>query len=497
MRSSASIAAQEYSGAPPLKVAAQVALITLLLLAIGGAIFYRLRIFSDTAYIAFKIINEGRLQIQIERYGSAITQIVPLIGAKLGLPLKVILIAYSASFHLFYLGIAAILYFRFRNYPLVLLMGFYYTLVVSATYFWPNCELHQGIAWMFLAIASHQYADVAPALQKWRRIAFYLLAYGLAFLAVFTHPLVMLVFLFLLLFFSIAKVTAFNGRNIAYLILILLATGVRMYLSRQNHYDSNYFDAILRGGWLSIASCFNNGFADVFWKAAFSNYWLLLLLFISTLVVLIVRRRYLLAGYLLLANVGFFSLASLSFYTLSFHVESEIMPFGIFGTAGFVYVVLPHFPRMRPQLALLFAMFLTRLIYILAAAPYFERRYQMVQNVMHEMQAGGQQKLVLLCDESGIESTAVMYWGMPYESMLWSSLDGDIPNRTFLGVSPERYRQLGADTMRHTMLEPWHVLPAGSLNPHYFQLDTTRPYATWDCAKAQEVLRRIPAVNRR
>ena len=122
-----------------------------------------------------------------------------------------------------------------------------------------------------------------------------------------------------------------------------------------------------------------------------------------------------------------------------------------------------------------------------------------MQNVLHEMRATGQQKVAMLCDESVIESTVVMYWGMPYESILLSGIDGDKINRTFLGVSPERYQHIGvgADTMRHTILYPWGVIPVSDINPRYFRLDTTQPYTYWDCDRSHEVLRRKPTGNAR
>src|SRR6185436_11625598 len=98
----------------------------------------------------FRIINLGELQPQEYRFGSFITQIFPLLGSKLHLPLSWIVVLYSASFNLFYLAVAAILVLKIKEYALAILMSFYYVLFVSDSYFWISNEVHQGIAWMFL-----------------------------------------------------------------------------------------------------------------------------------------------------------------------------------------------------------------------------------------------------------------------------------------------------------------------------------------------------------
>jgi len=47
-------------------------------------LFYKERVlFADAAFIAFHIINDKKLAIQENRYGSFITQVVPLFGQKL------------------------------------------------------------------------------------------------------------------------------------------------------------------------------------------------------------------------------------------------------------------------------------------------------------------------------------------------------------------------------------------------------------------------------
>lgn len=109
-------------------------LFTVLLLGAGWFSLERI-LFSDASYILFRVINLDRLQIQEHRYGSFITQGVPLLAARLHLPLKFIVVLYSLSFNLFYLAVALLLSYGFREFGLSVLMSFYYLLFVSDTYF--------------------------------------------------------------------------------------------------------------------------------------------------------------------------------------------------------------------------------------------------------------------------------------------------------------------------------------------------------------------------
>lgn len=99
------------SSSSSIKIAAQVALGFLIALLIGSIIFWKERmLFSDAAFISFRIINYGTLQIQVDRYGAFITQLFPYLASKAHLPLASVLLWYSISFNLFYLVVGGLLY---------------------------------------------------------------------------------------------------------------------------------------------------------------------------------------------------------------------------------------------------------------------------------------------------------------------------------------------------------------------------------------------------
>lgn len=73
---------------------------------IFAVIFFKERtVFMDASYIVFSIVKDGKLAIQNFRFGSAFTQLFPLITLKLGLPLEKIILSYSVGFVIYFSAI--------------------------------------------------------------------------------------------------------------------------------------------------------------------------------------------------------------------------------------------------------------------------------------------------------------------------------------------------------------------------------------------------------
>ncbi|HET6991795.1 MAG TPA: hypothetical protein VFJ43_10745, partial [Bacteroidia bacterium] len=66
-----------------------------LIMAIFAVVFAQERFQADGAYYLFKVVNNGQFQIEHQRFILAVSQILPLIGVKLGLSLNAIIILNS------------------------------------------------------------------------------------------------------------------------------------------------------------------------------------------------------------------------------------------------------------------------------------------------------------------------------------------------------------------------------------------------------------------
>lgn len=78
-------------------------------------ILYKERLFADASYYLFKAINSGWFHVEHGRIVLGISQLLPLLGSYLALPLKVILVFASVGHELFYYAIFLILLYKLKD----------------------------------------------------------------------------------------------------------------------------------------------------------------------------------------------------------------------------------------------------------------------------------------------------------------------------------------------------------------------------------------------
>lgn len=463
-----------------LKNAGKVCLGLLLVLLAGALLFYRERmLFGDAAWIAFLVINKKTLFIQEHRYGSFITQLFPLLGAWLRLPLSVILLLYSASFNLFYLAAGLVLY-RIRQYRWLILFCFYLTLIVSLNYFWTNNEVHQGITWMFLLFGFVSYAGP----EKKTPVVQYLIFILLAFLAIFTHPLVILVcgFLWVYLLLTREHPLRLSKHLLPFSLILCLLVGLKYYMSTQGWYDGGKIAQVTQASFGNVATALTTKTARDFRSACISNYWWCSLFFIAGFVQLLLRKRYLPAAWLLCSVLGYMILICLinTGDPLQFHIESEWMGLAVIMTIPFVRDL---FPLLKPQrvAGLLAVIFATRLVYIGSSAPEFTRRLQRVHEIVSAMQARGQTKVILIRTEehSMLERNLYISWGLPVETLMYSAIQGDQPALTAAYIFEKDIAQKMPATPKD-FLTSFFTITYGEMNRDYFRYDTLNAYQVSD-----------------
>lgn len=467
-----------------LKSAARIALIPLIIQLLGAIIFYKERVIFDGAYIAFQIINEGKLEIQVERYGSFITQIFPLITSKCHLPLKVVLISYSVSFPVFYLSTALILY-RIRAYALVVLTGFYFTLYVSDTYFWTNNELHQGVCWMLLLFGLLYFNFCKQNLRhSFLRQTFNLLAFTiLSFIAIYTHPSVMIPCGFLWGYYIIDNWHSGIGKKTTVIqSVILLAIIVFKYLtSTKNTYDSGFLTRLEKINIQDVLDTFTSGLADVIWKGYLFNYWFIPLLFIAGAIALCKKRKFLLLVFFAVANLAFFIVLCLLFSGGdTFYIESELMPFAILACTPFVYEVIPAISSRKKTVLLLSLIFAVRITFILFSVPKFTDRVEKIESMLQVMRSKNLTKMLVIRKDGDdrLEKDIIMSWALPYESIYLSALNGDNPQLTISYTHSNRVADLGKENLYTNMIFAFGLWSIPMMNKQYFNIDTIQDYTT-------------------
>jgi len=458
---------------PILESTSKIILLVFSILLIGAIFLYKQRmLFVDPSFINFNILNTHSLVITEHRYGAFITQLVPLMGACLHLPLKVILLLYSASFYVFYLGIVLFLIYRFKQYGLAILMAFYFTLFVSDVYFWPNNEVHQGIAWMFLFVGL-----ILSGSQRKPDLWFHLIALITAFLAIFSHFIVMIPLSFLWLYFLIDKRNWKLTRTmtIIYSFGLFVIFFVKFQLGVKGWYDGEKLQGVTHITLSNIITSFSNGHAKSMFPLLLSNYWVVVLILIAGLISLVKNKRHILLGLTVLFATGYFILVCITFPSaigreLLFYMESQWMALGIVVATPLVYNLLPQLKPGYIQIILL-AIFTTRLFYIGHSSVLFNERLNILENTITQIKNKGYSKVIVTKD-SAVDKRFLMNWGLPVESLTLSAIKGDDPLVTFKVMRQEEIVSVSNDTF----LSSFRKMGYEELNPYYFRMDTMQSY---------------------
>lgn len=467
-----------HSSSSSLKVAAQVALGLLVALFIGSVVFWKERmLFSDAAFIAFRIINYGSLQIQVDRYGAFITQLFPYLASKMHLSLATVLLWYSISFNLFYLAVGGLLY-RMRQYSLIILLAFYLSLYVSDTYFWTNNEVHQGIAWMLLNFGWLQYWYQRNEHRPKRFLIVALPSFSLlSFVSIYTHPLVMIVFGFLWVFFVLAQQPFYRSRISWLFIFIIIQIAVVKFVDSQNNwYDGGLLHNITHTTLRAVLKTFTSSLAQDFIQGGWNNYWILWLLFLSGSIAFLQQKKWVLFAFTLFSCLAYFILICLTFYpSKPFYIESEWMSISFMGTVGFIYYVLPKMSS-KVVLLLMIIVFTIRLGFIAKSATLFKERIQFLETSLEKMRQQNVNKLIVVNENSQIEDKLLLTWGLPYETLMLSAMKGDNPNRSMSYLTKEKINEANSLQTKDALLTAFGPFSHQNLNSYYFHLDTTSSY---------------------
>lgn len=462
-----------------LKIAAGISLAVLGILLAGSIVFYKERmLFSDAVWIAFHTVNTGSIQIQVERYGSFITQMFPVIASKMGLSLKTILVLYSLSFNLFYF-VAGWILFCMRRYALVILLTLFHTIFVSEAYFWTNNEVYQGVTWMFIMFGTT--AFLYEKLTE-RMVLFYLVSIPvftvLAFFSIYTHPLVMLPTAFLWVFLCVSGKEKFfrSLHSLLFAILLIAIAAFKVASSKNNYYDGNILQKVFKSTLGELIGTFTSGMADIFWKNLLSNHWLIAFIFVAGIIYLLKQKKYLLSICTIGAALCYFMLMCLTFSDGSKpYIESEWMCLAIIGAAPFVYYLLPVIST-RNALIIVSFILVVRLAYIAAAVPRYASRIKMITTITDIMKQRGITKAVIKKTDERLENKSIIGWGLPIETLFTSIMEHDTVQRTAICLSEDEINRSNPQALTKDIILPFWTTPISQLNKRYFRPDTTQAY---------------------
>jgi hypothetical protein len=434
---------------------------SMLFLLLLALIFYQERAFLlDIAFQTFLMINEGTVQVMVNRFGSAIIQILPLMAIKAGAPIEVISLLYSASFPILYLAIYTLIVRVFKNDYLGWALVFLFTLIVYDAFYWATSEQQQGLAVLLLFYAyALRYSDF----DRWwmwiiNLVSILILAYY--------HPLIFIPFYFLWFFFLLHDPQKFINRPFLALGIMMIAV---LFIKSQlsvNWYDSGKIDTFKA----NLIKYYPN-YLDLKSHAKFlSNcikiWYLFPFFFALDSLFYIIKKRWwkvillwsFCFGYIMLLHIA--SPNS----TYRFYAEVNYMALSIFVMIPFLFDIAP---LIKPQrLLLLFTILMVlRLGSIAWHHQPFRDRIDWIETQLNQ-QAANESKFYLSKSDAPMD-TLLMEWGLPYESLLISSRRGE-SKTLFIHHNTSAYAEpFKKDSLFITSFKQYNL---DELNPAYFKL---------------------------
>jgi hypothetical protein len=436
-----------------------------ILLALLSVFLYRERLYADAGYYLFNAVNSGSFWIEHDRYVLAISQLLPLTGVWLGLSMKPVLIMYSLGHVLFFYLLFLFVYFGLDDRRSGLMIILIQTVGILHSFFTPQFELYYGIGLLITF-----YSIFRQSISGWFAIV---LMVALEFLALTSHPLVFMLFAYLILFDIQRK----EPRDWKLYILIILVYGGVVYfklnhfsayeqgkINWQFNYNDNkhYLDLTSPKYLLKLGLFLLRYYGDV------------IVLWIIGILMLLRHNAFPKAIMVIIAFIGYIVLVN-SAYTgneYSRYIEQVYFPLVIIVLIPVIY----YYPRTaRPGLnnvvfLSVAGLILFRIFMIYTASKPFIRRTQQMENLIASASQMGGSKFI--ASERQFERPYTMInWSYPLESLLLSSCYG---RYSAITIAPQadmnfqkNYRKMKPNNF---LFRRWEMHNFSWLNSNYFAL---------------------------
>lgn len=473
--------------------------------------FYQERVlFLDAGFLVFKLINEGFPQIFHFRFSNVFVEILPWIGIQLGLPLKWIMILYSASYLLFFGMIYHLLVSWLKNDFLGWVLIFLFTLLSLDTFYHIQSEFYLGLALLLLVFGIVlKYKDLK---QGWIFPVLGLLIITI----VFSHKMTLIPFVFLWLFFLgkyieersfiifIKDSIRFNksanlNPGLKYLLLLFLFLLITIF---KTIFFTNWYEAWKSSIFESNLIKFFPNFLDIPANFIFLErmvehyYWFPILLLVVSVFYLFKKEWF------KLLLVWAFCIGQLLLYALAdpeaphrFYSEVNYLPLSIFVLVPILFEILPlnvlsssiskiwgHIPpsmlaqKLRQGqvigLSIIFLIIASRLFLIAQNHQTFENRIVWMEENLEKVSQHNTNRSLILQEDVPME-LLIQDWGIPYNALLLTAIESpDSAKTIFIHENFDNYKRKDLLEKDNYFLTRFHnqAIRADSLNTDYFRL---------------------------
>ena len=440
--------------------------IAYLILVVFAIIFYKERIiFADAALHLFLILKDGFFTVQASRFGTALTQIGPLLASKLHLSLAGVMLSYSLNYILNSVICYLLCGLVFKNYRYAVMLLLCNTLIVSDSFYAVQSEILQA---MPIVIAVLGYLTIK------KRTEMSLIAYPILIAAIITiaflHPLVMFMVLFAVLFHMLSKGTVADTK------LFLLSAGLFFVcitikqIAFRNSYDDNAQSGV--NNFIELfPDYFNTRSTEVFIKYCIDKYYWLPILTLAITVSYVMQKAWIRLLLFLCYTIGYILLVNVSHSDGGMsdaYAETMYMPLSFIIALPFVYDVLPMFRKPYLRVGFVALIVLLGIIRIYNTRELYVNRLKWERNFMKQYNYGK----VLVSDRKVPMDSLVFSWATPYECWLLSTTEAGKTASVYISDDIMKHLNEGYWD-RKSLLTPWVPVEYDELPREYFKFQDT------------------------
>tara|TARA_R110002072_G_scaffold288210_1_gene454307 strand:- start:2910 stop:4664 length:1755 start_codon:yes stop_codon:yes gene_type:complete len=438
-----------------------------IMLIILSIFLYKQRFFADSAYFFFHSINSGWFHIEHSRLLLGFSQIIPIIGYHLGLPLKHLMLSYSAGVELIYYLLFIFLVYKLKD----LAAGVSLLLIHLIGQLWlfhvPSLEICHGaaLAIVFYSILrSGKYKD-----DKWL-----ILLLLIEWLILFSHPANLFLIPFLIAFDYLNRGWQ---QRIHLSIIFFFFIGVVIRLVSMGQYDQAKLQN--SNGIFTSGAIDSNYWPDVF--QVFVEFYPELLVFMLIILSYFIFKRALKKIALFLGSLVILIVLISAIERINqfgFYTEALISPIVFLIVFIVLHEVWKNTSATIQSLGLIFfvGIAIFRVFWILDFGKTFDQREQQLNHLVDYAQTVGHSKLLLKTDNFA-KSYSLINWANPIETLLFSAIDGKEASVTIATEEDLDFQNNRKNlTDSSFIFRMFDVMPHSFLNERFFKFNTSSYY---------------------
>jgi hypothetical protein len=425
-------------------------------------VFWKERQAFDAAHYLLEIILRKSFFIAHLRPIGFVSQVLPVIGIWLNVPLKWLMVLYSVGDVLYYYLIFLLLIFYFKNQRATLWFFVIYLSTLAYSFFCPVTELLQGLVLL----------PVVYCLMEKEGVVSQIWIYILSLLIVFSHPLLFIPLGALLAFYFFRSKLEKKQWLLASWFIVLLAV---KFLTLDIYDSQKVFYPVVYNDYGNMNNITDGGYLLSFFKMLFINYPVLFFLF-GWSCVLIISNKAIRALLIYVGSVlGFLMIIICThhFEHISNYSERMLLPLPCLIALPIAFFEIDNNKSNIHLFSfiMLFGFFIFRLTEIYQAGQEFVLRNEQMKRIIDVSRLMGAQKVI--ADENLLEQLPFANTGWCYsiESMLLSAVDGPekVVSIAMLHEHMDRIQQQGNKVSNKQWIK-WTeiILPDDSLPSNYF-----------------------------